>query len=263
MQDEPEGAAHEHARTPDSDGNLLAALSEQLPKLVLYSPIVLAILGICYDVGYFARIGFDLFPLFSLSEHLVFAMQGVPDLLGFVAAALITGAVAYTLERKAVAKPRSSETQRKSSSAAFLVGLLIGGGVASVVRFPNQWWLILAQFAYLGVWIWLTESAESQSARRIMMVGGLAFGMVLLAFGIGYAKAHAPEEGWSWSISPATISLTDGPSISGRVLRSGERGLLILNALDGTVHFRRWDNVRGIELEEVERKSWWQWWWSG
>ena len=39
-------------------------------------PIVLATLGISYDLGYFLRIGINLFTLFSLSEHLLFAMQG-------------------------------------------------------------------------------------------------------------------------------------------------------------------------------------------
>jgi hypothetical protein len=201
-------------------------------------------------VGYFAQIGLDLFALFSLSEHLVFGMQGVPDLLGFVAIAVITGAVSYTLESRRVAQQSSSDTERKSFAPEFLVGFLIGGIVSSLIRFPHQWWLSVASAAFILLWFWLTNAQKSKFERRAMLVGGVLFGMPLLAFGIGYAKANAPKEGWAWSITPTTILMADGPSISGRVLRSGERGLLFLNALDGTVQFKRWDNIRGIDLEK-------------
>ena len=51
-----------------------------------------------------------------------------------------------------------------------------------------------------------------------------------------------------------------GPSICGRVLRSGERGLLLSNALNGTIQFRPWDTIKGIEIDEVEPKAWWEFW---
>ena len=110
MPDEPKGEKDE----PNSNGKSSAA-PEQLPQLLLGVPIALAILGICYDVGYFLRSGFDLFPLFSLSEHFVCAMQGVPDLLWFVAALLISAAVAYTLNSRSTATttqvPRSPDVE--------------------------------------------------------------------------------------------------------------------------------------------------------
>jgi hypothetical protein len=39
-------------------------------------------------------------------------------------------------------------------------------------------------------------------------------------------------------------------------------GLLVSNMLDGSIQFRPWDKIRGIEIEEVEPKPWWQAWWE-
>lgn len=69
MQDERQVEEHEHAMTPRPKGNSSASFLEQVPTLLVYAPIAFAMLGICYDVGYFARIDLDLFSLFSLSEH--------------------------------------------------------------------------------------------------------------------------------------------------------------------------------------------------
>jgi hypothetical protein len=229
---------------------------DQLPSWLVSIPFVLAALGICYDVGYFARIGLDLFPLFSLSEHLVFGMQGIPEAVVVLTFGLIPFAIAYTLRRTV---GESGKPFPKEFFIGLVVGSLIGGALTMWVFSPHLIWLYLGQVAYIGLAFWLISSQKTWSEQLTMLVGAIALGLVLLAFAFGYARAHVPEEG-SASINPATISLTDGPLICGRVLRSGERGLLLRNALNGTIHFRRWDDIRAIEVEEVERKPWRQAW---
>ena len=76
---------------------------------------------------------------------------------------------------------------------------------------------------------------------------------MLAAFAEGYAIGavvlNPKDAGPLWhKTSLSTISLVDGPSISGRVLRSGERGVLVFDALDGSVQFKRWEEIRGIDL---------------
>jgi hypothetical protein len=82
----------EEEAAPRLEGNSSASFFlVQMPKLLASAPVVLAILGICYDVGYFAGIGLELFPLFTLSEHLVFAMEAIPALMVLIAAFMWLG----------------------------------------------------------------------------------------------------------------------------------------------------------------------------
>jgi hypothetical protein len=223
-------------------------LFEQALKFLAVAPIALAILGICYDVGYFARIGLQLFTLFSLSEHLVFAMEGTPSLISAVVAGCIAMAGVYIAER--IERPSQ---QKHSKRTWTILGVSVGAGAVwvllGVLLYPGLWLFGLLLLCF-GLLIGLTEFAEiagGRSLQLIVMNGGSLLLMVVLAFATGYAKAidHVqPTSGFA----PATISLNDGPPISGRVMRSGERGVLIFDTLDGTVKLKRWDQVRDIEL---------------
>ena len=82
MQDQPQAQQNEPGTTPyANDERRSEALLAMVAKLVAATPFGLATLAILYDVGYFARIGLDFFPLFSLTEHLMFGMAGIPYLL--------------------------------------------------------------------------------------------------------------------------------------------------------------------------------------
>jgi hypothetical protein len=186
-------------------------------------------------------------------------LQGVPDLLIVLTLLSFSGAIGYVIGR------RTGEAGKPFPKGVFIgafIGSVFGGAVQTIFLFPNLFWLFAWQTVYIAVWLWLIWAAKAWSEQPVMIFGGLALGVVLLAFGLGYARAHAPEEGWKWAITPATISLKDGPSICGRVLRSGERGVLMSNLLDGTIQFRPWDKIQSIEVEEVEPKLWWQAWWE-
>jgi hypothetical protein len=240
------GQANGQGMTPPAQAaNSSPAPLEQSLSFLARAPIALAILGICYDVGYFTRIGLDLFPLFSLSEHLVFAMEGVPYLIGLLVPTIIAMAVAYTA---VTIKRPTPETHRKGSWV--FVGFFLAAGVTTIVLYPGPGaWLWGSSLVYMGLLAALTEFADIAGGRPlslIVMNAGILVLVVLLAFGLGYVTAK-PEEAWPWSVGPATISLTDGPPITGRVLRSGERGLLIFNA-QGTIELRRWDKIRGVEF---------------
>jgi hypothetical protein len=47
-------------------------------KYLAYVPLLGAALALTFDVGVFYAIGIDFFTLFSLSEHIVFALQALP-----------------------------------------------------------------------------------------------------------------------------------------------------------------------------------------
>src|ERR1700688_3923944 len=63
-----------------NDDKKAAALfeTEQLKTVILVIPLIGAIIAITYDVGYFFGVDINYFTVFSLAEHLVFALEPVP-----------------------------------------------------------------------------------------------------------------------------------------------------------------------------------------
>ena len=78
-----------------------------------FVPIVLATLGISYDLGYFLRIGINLFTLFSLSEHLLFAIQGALITLPIFIYIALTLPFGLTMGHLTVNKNKIVKPERK------------------------------------------------------------------------------------------------------------------------------------------------------
>jgi hypothetical protein len=63
-----------------SDDQSVATKTNPLWKdsYIAYIPLLGAAVALTYDVGFFYAIGISFFTLFSLSEHIVFAIQAFP-----------------------------------------------------------------------------------------------------------------------------------------------------------------------------------------
>lgn len=61
-------------------------------ELVVLIPLIGTAIAMSYDVGYFWGIDINLFTLFSVTEHIVFALQAAPFALGvaFVLVVLVS-----------------------------------------------------------------------------------------------------------------------------------------------------------------------------
>jgi hypothetical protein len=62
-------------------------------KFVPVAPILGTMIAVCFDVGYFYGVGIDYFTLFSLTEHIGFALEALPYALGISIVAIFTDAV--------------------------------------------------------------------------------------------------------------------------------------------------------------------------
>ncbi len=222
---------------------------ELVAKLVAATPFALATLAALYDAGYFTRIGSDFFPLFSLIEHLMFGMRGIPYLL--VILVLSYFALVTTLR----ARPGDAAERQRAEKQyyGFLAAVFVISGIGSLFLYPGAWPnAALCFVAALMLWLWTLVEGPVK-APAIIAANFLMW--LVASFAAGYWMAagmlnprDAPIWQW-WSAVPVTtILLNDGPPLSGRILGAGERGLLLFNTIDGSIQLKRWDAVRGIEL---------------
>jgi hypothetical protein len=74
-----------------------------LKDLAILIPLVGIVLAVTYDVGFFYGIGIEYFTLFSLQEHILFALQAIPTAFA-LAFAVPSGILAYRAGARAVDK---------------------------------------------------------------------------------------------------------------------------------------------------------------
>jgi hypothetical protein len=58
-----------------------------------YIPLLGAAVAVTFDVGYFFRLNWSFFTLFSLSEHILFAIQAFPIALAIILLSLIAAGI--------------------------------------------------------------------------------------------------------------------------------------------------------------------------
>lgn len=66
-------------------------------EIAVYVPVLATAIAITYDVGYFWGIDINLFTLFALSDHILFAIEALP--MAFCISALLIADVAFSASR--------------------------------------------------------------------------------------------------------------------------------------------------------------------
>jgi hypothetical protein len=230
-----------------------------LKTLTVIGPLFASALAVLYDVGFFAGINIDFFTFFTLSEHLLFALQAIPlaaftaySAGGFFLGSWIGAKNTDTLLAKLQAEPDLEK--RQALAAPYL---------ARVSRF-DRWRskIVICAFAMagisLGVGSYVSAFATAVTAILIMLKKdwtdlqkldrkAVAFGaslfILVLAFLTGYERAgHILKT----KIASENI-LIDDKITPARIIRSGERGVLFLSIDTKKLRFIRWDAIKQIE----------------
>jgi hypothetical protein len=219
----------------------------------IVAPILGAAFGIIFDIGYFYVIGLRFFTLFSLSEHILFAVTALPGVAVLVA--FFYFFVIWSI--------RSVESSTEDQTS----GLKDRGLRRNIVRhWPvYTFYVILGSVAIRAWWVKEYETAALHAAviltvivvRRwhrlwarpvVRFILPLTISL-LFAFAMGclVASNHLKIN----DTNVYDLHGKDAKVWRGRLLVSGDRGLLFFDFGTGRPQFRKWD---GIDL--LERIFW-------
>lgn len=229
--------------TDNADRQPSLSMSKDFLFLV---PLLGSALAITYDVGFFSGIGLGFFTLFSLSEHIVFALAIFPLALLF---ALSCGLLIYFTDP---IEKLLYETAKNSSPAkrklfllidiAFTV-LLIGGVayMAYIVFIVPRLYLLGAGSLVGAVMFGIVAKSKSLLARAVF---GCA-GAVITAYVFGFAVAKAYLQPNSHR-SETIITTKIGSEEDTLLIRSGDRGVLFFDNKTKQIILLRWDEIKQI-----------------
>jgi hypothetical protein len=176
--------------------------------MVFVLPIFGTVLAISFDVGYFSGLDINYFTMFTLAEHVVFALEIVPFIVFLIVLLPISfgiGASALQLQKR------------------LTLLLRWGSGAASVA----------------GPYILLHRalSIKTLSLRGLRLVSSSCFFL-------GLETARALEV--KTPMHSLTLR-AEGTELRGLLIRGGHRGLLFFDTSTRTISFPMWSDVKRIE----------------
>ncbi len=218
-------------------------------KIITFIPILAIALAATFDVGYFWAIDINFFTLFSLSEHLVFAMQAIPIVLGIMTFSAVIFPIGIWL-----VSHLKNETVDKSKKAKFERRFKFGFYAYMVFTTIVLIWLRLYLFAALNVLsviifivielipahvLWLLIRYPKEAITSVVIVTSFLF-----SFATGYQMGGRYLE--SVEFHPHSLRLKESIVVSGKIIRSGERCILFIDSNKNAVRFVRFENVISI-----------------
>jgi hypothetical protein len=134
-------------------------------KFYALIPLLGAGIALTYDVGYFWTIGISFFTLFSLSEHIVLALQAFPLALVLLPAFIALTMIMGKESKPALVEPEKvSRRQRIAAFAAVIVIFLIAFSVLAYELYVLPAGLLIAIDFGLGGWGYYTISSTNRGA---------------------------------------------------------------------------------------------------
>jgi hypothetical protein len=222
---------------------------------IAYVSLLGATIALTFDVGCFSEIGINFFTLFSLSEHLVFAIQALP-----IALVLLIALSAFAVLFGAKPRPPRQDFEMLSKRRR-IVGYVIGSflilGLLSYVGFllykNPEMLLVVIPIAILGFGLLTLEPTYKPWFTAFMAI--YAANMVAFLLGYYVGAAYLSKDDISKGLIPAVVDVVDfkdGASIKARIIRSGDRGVLLYDPASDRVRFVLWDTISSIEATPAE-----------
>src|SRR5215471_7663425 len=171
MESDPAATPHSEEPAPAASGRFADLMNslKSLPQLqakdwLVVVPLLATCIAITYELGSFLPLGAESFALFSLSDHLLWAIEVLPAACASAAAFLIGGAFVLVLDRKPTteakveAEPAQGAGRLISGSTKFAALFFVIGvaGVFVAHRYPpDSADAVLRLFLPFYVMVWL------------------------------------------------------------------------------------------------------------
>ncbi|MEA2818517.1 MAG: hypothetical protein QOJ86_521 [Bradyrhizobium sp.] len=235
-------------------------------ELLVFVPAAGSAMALSWEVGSFLPIGGGSFMLFTLTEHLMFAVQALPATLVVASMLVLPFALTGSLDRiadvalkkiegpavpsdadpvaaVAVLRVKISRLRRGMTAlrlAAVALGLLVsfwGFHVRSAA-------IIVFGSGIAGAAILWDASPISKQVPLLSWLLIFSFG-VAMAFGADYSRLVLNNDR---NIVDVKVRQETKKAV---LVRSGERGVLLFEPLTGKFSVEKWDAIQGLNWERT------------
>jgi hypothetical protein len=235
---------------------------DTLKTLAAAGPLALTTLAVTYDVGFFYGIGIGFFSFFSLAEHLVFALQSIPFFIPPVVVLSSWYASSVIGYRRGYESGRTFVAGLKDTDPATMEKLL-----DAKIKKNRKYHLMLA----VPISVLLVASAALLIYKHFYLVGAFSIvlamlscisllqhfevsdqniltkvGLVLCALAVTFAVGVQRAEDIMTSKTATETVMVDDKTAAVRLIRGGDKGVLLYAIEDKAIRFLKWDAIKDI-----------------
>jgi hypothetical protein len=215
-------------------------------KILALVPILAVALAVTFDAGYFWGVDINFFTLFSLSEHLVFAIEAIPYVFGIMFICSLFLPLFVWIMRDT--EPKTDKLPRRQKWALIVI-LALHALIFAFVVWQRDYVLIAIDLGLSAVIlaVFLARHLLLPTYRRELFLGYWVASSFIISFVIGYnigdEYLHETE------FHPHSIHLKDSTTIVGRIVRSGDRGILFVESKRNSLQFIRLEQMISISRD--------------
>jgi hypothetical protein len=229
-----------------------AVTNWSLKDALIAIPFLASALALTWEVGYFIRIRGGAFGLFSIPEHLTFALQALPLAL------LVTSMSMLALVRDSITTSLGSGSPRLIRVERVLHryrNITLGISVVGAALFCTWYFLdsldfgliLLTSATFLPYWIVNFVPRRLLLNPLIIYSGVLVVFFAALAVGFDSARLQIRSPAPLNSIKVGEKGKDVETELNVRVVRTGERGVLYFDPVSQTFGFLPWDYVKRVD----------------
>jgi NADH:ubiquinone oxidoreductase subunit 6 (subunit J) len=232
----PQAATEKSVSTPAS-----GALG--FKDIIAAVPIVGTAAAISYDVGFFSGLDSAYFTFFSFAEHLLFALEVLPLVL--LVAFIGTLALAWAMMRKELHAVSGKRSWLENKWAFYLSAAAFPIGAFVLLHYGYEFLAGAIMFVFLGCLVWLDGGPAASNA--IIWISYGASGLLITSYYLGMDQgSYSKTLGASQNIE----LVADGTTVKARVLRSGDKGVLLFEPNSSKLTLMRWNTIKSISAIE-------------
>lgn len=226
---------------------------ESIASLLSVATAIAIIISVTFDVGYFSGIDINFFTLFSLAEHTLFALEAIPIALVFIFAVYLmylSDTLSEGIERRFFA----NQSRRR------VIGVLVYWVAVPVavlsymyiyVDIPLKITLILVTIFYISGRLFRYFIVLRNASVPLLATLFFALFPLLITFMLGkeIAASYISRDN---KVVKHTVTMKDSSEIGARIIRSGEKGLLLYDVESKKIEFLKWDEIDQVEFTPQE-----------
>jgi hypothetical protein len=208
-------------------------------------PVLGSALAITFDVGYFTALDINYFNIFSISEHITFALEVLPTALGI---SILTIVVPMTAQYGRDHARAHAEKERQIGKSIpfykqgifwFTVVWLIWN-LFLIWRWPSYFLGVIAVAFVIA--IALTTLIPKYFIRPPVLAATAIVVSLGVAFAIGLDAAISYRKS---VVFPSAVTTVDG-EMKAKIVRSGERGLLFYEESSNRLVLLPWREIKRV-----------------
>jgi hypothetical protein len=222
-----------------------------LDKSITLVPLFISSVAVSFDVGSFIGVGLGYFTFFSLTEHLLFSLEALPLALLFCFAGIRMLPNIQVWQTMIREKPsRGFPIVRTLIVFFVLIAVSVIPSIAGAAFQANKWvspvtiaaLLLLAPFV---PWVAADHKrvASDHNRSKFLAYPIILYFILVLSLSVGMIMGTDVLR----DEAKTSVTLKDNrPAIHGRIVRSGERGVLLYEPASRSVRFERWDAIQAV-----------------